>query len=195
MCFINLSRRTIFLYTMYLILKFDQFFKHITNFCGILACSAMILLLLNVFFDVIMRYAFNDVSIGMQELEWHLFSSMFLLGIPYAMQGNAHVRVDIFYDRWSDTHKAWINLVGSLLFVLPFISIVAYYSIDFAYEAYDMGEGSGDPGGLPYRWIIKSMIPLSFLLMGLASLGMITQALRVLVGDESYPVKPSGAIS
>ena len=70
---------------MFLILKFDHFFKHITNFCGILACSAMILLLVNVFFDVIMRYAFNDVSIGMQELEWHLFSCMFLLGIPLSL--------------------------------------------------------------------------------------------------------------
>ena len=190
MCLINLNNRT-----MFLILKFDQLFKHIANFCGALACSAMILLLLNVFYDVVMRYAFNDVSIGMQELEWHLFSSMFLLGIPYAIQGNTHVRVDIFYDHWRDSHKAWVNLIGSLLFVLPFISIVAYYSIDFAYEAYDMGESSGDPGGLPNRWIIKSIIPTSFILMGLASLGMITQALRVLVGHESYPVKASGAIS
>ena len=190
MCLINLNRRT-----MFLILKFDKLFKHITKFCGVLACSAMILLLLNVFYDVIMRYAFNDVSIGMQELEWHLFSCMFLLGIPYAMQGNTHVRVDIFYDRWSDPHKAWVNLIGSLLFVLPFISMVAYYSIDFAYEAYDMGEGSGDPGGLPHRWVIKSIIPASFILMGLASLGMITQALRVLVGNENYPPKENGAIS
>jgi TRAP-type mannitol/chloroaromatic compound transport system permease small subunit len=183
------------LYLMFLILKFDQLFKHISNLCGVLACSAMILLLLNVFFDVIMRYAFNDVSIGMQELEWHLFSCMFLLGIPYAMQGNAHVRVDIFYDRWTDPRKAWVNLLGSLVFVLPFISIIAYYSISFAYEAYEMGEGSGDPGGLPYRWIIKSIIPTSFILMGLASLGMITQALRVLVGHERYPVKENGALS
>ena len=174
---------------------FYGLFKRISQLCGVLATAAMIVLLLNVFYDVVMRYAFNDVSIGMQELEWHLFSSMFLLGIPYAMQGNTHVRVDIFYDRWSDPHKAWVNLFGSFLFVLPFISIVAYYSISFAYEAYEMGEGSGDPGGLPYRWIIKSIIPASFILMGLASLGMITQALRVLVGHESYPVKESGAIS
>ena len=182
-------------FTMFLILKLDRLFKFITDLCGILACTAMILLLLNVFFDVIMRYAFNDVSIGMQELEWHLFSCMFLLGIPYAMQGNTHVRVDIFYDRWHDVRKAWVNLMGSLLLVLPFISIVAYYSISFAFEAYDMGEGSGDPGGLPHRWIIKSIIPISFILMDIASLGMITQALRVIVGHEKYPLKENGVIS
>lgn len=181
--------------TMFFILKLDQLFKHITNVCGVLACSAMILLLFNVFFDVIMRYAFNDVSIGMQELEWHLFSCMFLLGIPYAIKANAHVRVDIFYDRWSDRRKAWINLLGALIFILPFISIVTYYSFSFAHEAYVMGEGSGDPGGLPYRWIIKSMIPASFILMGLASLGMITQALRIIIGHEHDPNNENGALS
>ena len=58
-----------------------------------------------------------------------------------------------------------------------------------------MGEGSGDPGGLPYRWIIKSLIPLSFILIGFASLGMVTQALRIIVGNESYPNKPHGVMS
>jgi len=180
---------------MCLILKLDRLFKLITDLCGLLACTAMLLLLLNVSYDVIMRYAFNDVSIGMQELEWHLFSCIFLLGTPYAMQGDSHVRVDIFYDNWSDQAKAWVNLLGSIFFVLPFIGIVTYYSIDFAYEAYEMGEGSGDPGGLPHRWLIKSLIPGAFILMGLASFGMITQALRVLIGHETYPDKPQGALS
>lgn len=150
---------------------------------------AMVLLLLNVFYDVIMRYAFNDVSIGMQELEWHLFSCLFLLGIPYAMQQDGHVRVDILYERWTDKTKAWINLLGCVVFILPFVCIVATYSIDFSYEAYEMGEGSGDPGGLPHRWIIKALIPLSFVLIGISSLGMVTQALRVIIGNESYPDK------
>jgi len=174
---------------MRLILTLDRFFAHITTLCGVLAGIAMVGLLLNVFIDVVMRYGFNDVSIGMQELEWHLFSCIFLLGTPYAMQQNGHVRVDIFYDHWADQKKAWVNLLGSIFFVLPFISLVTYYSVGFAYDAYDMGEGSGDPGGLPHRWIIKSLIPLSFFLMGVASLGMITQALRVIIGKERYPEK------
>lgn len=172
---------------MTLIRSLDAFFEHITRLCGILAAAAMILLLLNVFYDVVMRYGFNDVSIGMQELEWHLFSCVFLLGIPYAIQQNAHVRVDIFYDRWQDQTKAWVNLIGTLVLILPFIVIVTVYSYDFAYEAYDMGEGSGDPDGLPHRWIIKGLIPTSFVLIGMASLGMITGALKVLIGKESYP--------
>lgn len=146
----------------------------------------MVLLLLNVFYDVVMRYAFNDVSIGMQELEWHLFSCVFLLGTPYAMQRDGHVRVDIFYERWSDRTKAWVNIFGVVFFILPFTFLVSYFGHGFTIEAYEIGEGSGDPGGLPHRWIIKSLIPISFVLMGLASLGMITKAIKVLALGDSY---------
>ncbi len=177
------------------ILALDTVFSRIAWLCGALSAGAMILLLLNVFYDVVMRYGFNDVSIGMQELEWHLFSCVFLLGIPYAIQQNAHVRVDIFYAQWRDQSKAWINLLGTLILILPFTILVAYYSYDFAYESYDMGEGSGDPGGLPHRWIIKALIPSSFILIGLASLSMVTQALRVLIGKESYPDTKEAGLS
>ncbi len=172
------------------LLKLDQCFAGLARFCGALACIAMILLLFNVFYDVIMRYAFNDVSIAMQELEWHLFSCVFLLGIPYAIRENSHVRVDILYDRWSLKTQALINLFGVIIFILPFVGLVTYYSISFAFDAYQMGEGSGDPGGLPYRWIIKGLIPFSFMLMGLASLGMITSALISLKQAPAHTEKP-----
>lgn len=171
---------------MPIILKLDTFFHRITQLCGILAGVAMVLMLFNVFYDVIMRYVFNDVSIGMQELEWHLFSCVFLLGTPYAMQRDGHVRVDIFYERWSDSTKAWINLGGTVFFIFPFVFLVSYYGYGFALESYELGESSGDPGGLSHRWIIKSLIPASFILMGLASLGMITKAIRVLAKEDSY---------
>ena len=173
----------------------DNLFKKIANMCGVLACIAMLLMLLNVFYDVVMRYAFNDVSIGMQELEWHLFTAVFLLGTPYAMQRDGHVRVDIFYESWSDKRKAWINLLGAILFVFPFVLLVSYYGIAFAQDSFQMNEGSGDPGGLPYRWIIKSLIPVSFILIGLAALGMITKALLVLKGQETYRKAEEGALA
>ncbi|KZZ69320.1 C4-dicarboxylate ABC transporter, partial [Oleiphilus sp. HI0130] len=138
----------------------DRLCAKITSACGALACLAMVLMLFNVFYDVVMRYAFNDVSIGMQELEWHLFATVFLLGTPYAMQRDGHVRVDIFYDNWSDKRKALINMIGALVFVFPFVVLVTYYGVSFSFDAFQMGEGSGDPGGLPYRWIIKSLIPV-----------------------------------
>ncbi|MFV1873884.1 MAG: TRAP transporter small permease subunit [Oleiphilus sp.] len=174
---------------MTLLIKLDQFFASLAKLCGVLAGIAMILLLFNVFYDVVMRYAFNDVSIAMQELEWHLFSCVFLLGIPFAIHENSHVRVDILYDRWSIKTQAIINLLGALVLILPFISLVTFYSISFTIDSFQMGEGSGDPGGLPYRWAIKSLIPFSFIMMGLVSLGMVTRSLINL--QQPPPQKPS----
>lgn len=135
------------------------------NFCSIL----MLLMIANVFYDVIMRYFFNDVSIGMQELEWHLFAAMFMFGIAYTLKEDAHVRVDIFYDVMSAKKKAIINIFGSVFLALPITILILYYSYDYALEAYKMGEGSGDPGGLSHRWIVRSVIPVSsiFLLLSI----------------------------
>lgn len=164
----------------------DRACTTVTNACGVLACFAMLLMLFNVFYDVVMRYAFNDVSIGMQELEWHLFAVVFLLGTPYAMQRDGHVRVDIFYDSWTEQRKAIINLLGAIIFVIPFVALVTYYGLDFSIDSFQMGEGSGDPGGLPFRWVIKSLIPFSFILMGVAGVGMMTKAILVLKGQDNY---------
>ena len=180
---------------MNIILKLDRFFSWVAQACGALATLAMVALLFNVFYDVVMRYAFNTVSIGMQELEWHLFATAFLLGIPYAMQKDGHVRVDIFYEAWSDTVKAWVNLLGACVFVLPFALLIVYFGIDFAREAFEMSEGSGDPGGLPHRWIVKALIPISLALVAVASLGMVTQALKVLIGKEPYPPSSTETMS
>ena len=146
------------------------------NFCSLL----MILMIINVFYDVIMRYFFNDVSIGMQELEWHLFAAMFMFGIAYTLKEDAHVRVDIFYDAMSVKKQAIINIFGSLVFALPITVLILYYSWDYTFEAYEMGEGSGDPGGLPHRWIVRSVIPLSSIFLLLAIFHVLITQLKVL---------------
>ena len=147
------------------------------NFCSLL----MVLMILNVFYDVVMRYFFNDVSIAMQELEWHLFAAMFMFGIAYTLKEDAHVRVDIFYDAMSARKKAIINIFGALIFALPITILIGYYSIDYTIEAYTMGEGSGDPGGLPHRWIVRSVIPLSSLFLLLAILHVVLSQIQVLM--------------
>ena len=128
----------------------------------------MVLMIINVFYDVIMRYFFNDVSIGMQELEWHLFAAMFMFGIAYTLKEDAHVRVDVFYDTLSAKKQALVNIFGSLVLALPITLVIFYYSWDYTFDAYQMGEGSADPGGLPHRWIVRSVIPLSSIFLILA---------------------------
>ncbi|SFR62165.1 TRAP-type mannitol/chloroaromatic compound transport system, small permease component [Marinobacter daqiaonensis] len=164
----------------------DSGLGRVAYFCGWIASVAFILLTLNVFYDVVARYAFNSVSIGMQEMEWHLYSVVFLMGIPYALRTDGHVRVDVFYTRWSETFKAWVNLIGALLLVIPLAGFIAWLGIDFAYESYKLGEGSGDPGGLPHRWIIKSLISFSSFFTAVAGIGMVTYAIRVLKRDAHY---------
>lgn len=158
----------------------------ISKACGWVASVAFILMMLNVFYDVVARYAFAEVSIGMQEMEWHLYSVVFLMGIPYAMRTDGHVRVDVLYAGRSETFKAWINLTGAFLFALPIAALIAWLGWDYMLDAYQMGEGSGDPGGLPYRFIIKGLIPFSSFFLAIASLGMATFAIRVLAKESTY---------
>ena len=164
----------------------ERWINKIADLCGILASTLFILMLFNVFYDVIARYWLNQVSIGMQEMEWHLFAAMFLLAIPYAIRTDGNVRVDLIYEALGVRGKALINLFGSLILLIPFVLLVAWFGVDFSYQAFDLGEGSGDPGGLPYRWIIKAMIPLSFFLMALAGLSIVIRSLKELKqGDNS----------
>lgn len=146
-------------------------------FCSIL----MLLMIANVFFDVVMRYFFNDVNIGMQELEWHLFAAMFMFGIAYTLKEDGHVRVDIFYDRLSARKQALINIFGSIFFALPLTVLICYFSIDYTLDAYNMGEGSSDPGGLPHRWIVRSVIPLSCVFLMLAIVYVVLSQIQVLI--------------
>ena len=128
----------------------------------------------------------------MQEMEWHLFSVIILLGISYTLKEDGHVRVDLIYDRLSQKRKALINMVGAAIFILPIALLVGTSSINNAVEAYVSMEQSGDPGGLPYRWIVKALIPLSFFLLIITTIGFFIKNLNVykgLHGLDEYNLK------
>jgi TRAP-type mannitol/chloroaromatic compound transport system permease small subunit len=123
-------------------------------------------------FDVTMRYGFRRGSVALQELEWHMFSLVFLLGAAYTLKERAHVRVDLIYaSKWvSDRQRLIIDVIGNLLFLLPFCGLLIWSSAPFVYAAMVHGESSPDPGGLPYRWVLKAGIPLGFALIALQGL-------------------------
>jgi len=129
-----------------------------------------------------MRYFFNTGSIAMQEMEWHFFSVIILLGISYALKEDGHVRVDVIYDRISVKKKAIINIVGTAFFLIPFALFIGTGSFDFVKEAYVSGEISGDPGGLTHRWILKAFIPFSFYLLVFISIGFIVRNINLYKG-------------
>ena len=139
--------------------------------------------------NVLMRYVFNEGRIELEELQWHLYSIGFLLGMSYAYQADVHIRVDVLHERFSPELKAWIELYGILLFLLPFIALVLIYSVQFVTSSYLVGEVSPSPGGLPYRWAMKAILPLGFALLLLT---VFARLLRVwsLLFIEATQVKP-----
>jgi TRAP-type mannitol/chloroaromatic compound transport system permease small subunit len=145
-------------------------------------CIAMIGV---VFYDVIVRYVFQGGSIALQEMEWHLFAAVFLLGAAYTMREDANVRVDVFYARMHLRKKAMIDIFGTIFFVMPMCSLILYSSYDFVAYSYKIKEISGDPGGLPYRFAFNALLPLGYFLVLLQSLAVLSRNVRLLAGDTS----------
>jgi len=143
----------------------DNFFDKLDKIVGNITAVLMLFVMANVFLDVVLRYFFHTGSIALQEMEWHLFAIMFLLGISYALVDEGHVRVDFIYDNLSVRKKAIINIIGTLFMLIPFALLITYGSFEFINDAYITNEISEDPGGLTHRWIIKAMIPLGFIFL------------------------------
>lgn len=114
--------------------------------------------------DVILRYLFRIGSVAMQEVEWHLISPIALIGMSYTMRHNEHVRVDLFYERLSPKARVVVEFVGALITIVISVVLIQM-SIGFVAQAYVSGESSTDPGGLPYRYLLKAFIPLGFALL------------------------------
>ncbi|MCG9577823.1 TRAP transporter small permease subunit [Vibrio tubiashii] len=134
--------------------------------------------------QVVLRKVFSNGQIALEELQWHLYATAVMFGTAYAQISNLHVRVDLFYHKFSERKKALIDLFGLTLLAIPFVVIVILHSYDFAYESWRVNESSASPSGLPYRWLIKSVIPLSFTMLLLSMLARILRNLETLFGGE-----------
>lgn len=142
-------------------------------------------LVLVVFVDVVMRYLFRISFVFTQELEWHLFAFIFLIGAGYTLLHDGHVRVDIIYQRLGIKGRAWINLLGVILFLIPGCIMVITTSWKFTANAFSIMEGSPDPGGIPFRFIIKGCIPFGFTLLLLQGVSLGIHSLLQVIGIES----------
>jgi len=139
--------------------------KKIISKTGKISSWFSLALVLLISTDVLLRYVFNFSTAALYEMEWHLFAIIFLLASPYTLQKNKHVRVDVFYNNFSKRKKNIIDLIGNIIFLIPFSFIIFYTSLPFVKDSYSILESSPDPGGLPYRFIIKSIIPIAFFLL------------------------------
>jgi TRAP-type mannitol/chloroaromatic compound transport system permease small subunit len=146
-------------------LKLSYWIDELSKRAGTLGAIATFVLALLIVYDASMRYIFNEGSVALQELEWHLFDILFLLGLSYALKHNKHVRVDLFYARMSAKFKEIVQIITMIFFVIPLGLLVVWFSWDFVLQSFMQGEMSPDPGGLCCRYIIKSFVIISFILL------------------------------
>ncbi len=121
------------------------------------------------------------------EAQWYLFSLVFLLGAPYALRSNAHVRVDVLYGEHPERGKAWTDLLGGVLFLIPFCAFAIWISWDFVSNSIEVRELSPDPGGLP-RWPLKLVVPIAFGLLGLQGISEVVKRVALLRGMSAEEI-------
>ena len=124
-----------------------------------------VLLVLLIFIDVAVRAITNKSQVWLGELEWQIFALLFLVGMSYALQEDKHVRVDLFYNKFSQKKQLWTDIVGHIIFLIPWCIVVVITGYKYASNSWYINEGSANPGGLPAKYLIKSMISISFLLL------------------------------
>ena len=125
-------------------------------------------------------------STKFQDLEWHLHAALFLLCLGFAYVRNAHVRIELVRERFSPEVKAWLELIGSVIFLLPYAAVVLYFSFEFAMRSYDMNEVSASLTGLSHRWIIKSFVPIGMVLLLLAAASVAIRNALFLFGPSDF---------
>ena len=128
-----------------------------------------------------MRYSFGMASNAWLELQWYLFAAIFLLAAGYTLKHNGHVRIDILYGRLSERGRAWIDLVGTLVFLLPLCLLLVWFSWPGFTDAWQHSEMSPDAGGL-LRWPVRLLIPLGFALLALQGISEIIKRIAFLRG-------------
>jgi TRAP-type mannitol/chloroaromatic compound transport system permease small subunit len=159
--------------------------EHTGRWVGWAALGAVLV----TFLVVVLRYGFDWGSIAMQESVLYLHALIFMAGAGYTLKHDEHVRVDIFYRGMSPRRRAWVDLLGSLLLLLPVCGFIVWTSADYVWDAWMRLEGSRQTGGLPLIYLLKSYILLFAVLLGLQGIAQAIRAYTELRG-ETVPHEP-----
>ena len=137
-----------------------------------------LLMVIVTFIVVVLRYVFDIGWIALQESITYMHAMVFLVGASWAMQQEAHVRVDIFYSRFSTRTKAWVDLFGSLFLLLPVMIFIAWISWEYVIDSWEVLEGSREAGGLPGVFLLKSLILVLAVMLILQALVQIARSIQ-----------------
>ncbi|MDP2263525.1 MAG: TRAP transporter small permease subunit [Hydrogenophaga sp.] len=164
---------------------FSRIADRIVTWFGEFASALWLVLVVVIVIQVIARYVFGKGSIMMEELQWHLYAIGFMLGISFTEVKERNVRIDVVAERFSQRTRQWIELFG-LAGLLTFSSVIIWYAAPFFWSSYQLNEVSAAPGGLPYRWVIKSFLVTAFVLLALAAISRLTRVWVALFGRDTH---------
>lgn len=137
--------------------------------------------------NAVLRYTINYSSNAFLEIQWYLFAAIFLLCSGYTLKLNEHVRIDVVSSRFSPRGNAWIDIIGTVFFLLPMVILVLWLSIPLVKESMAIGEMSANPGGL-IRWPMKVLLPVGFLLLALQGVSELIKRVAFLKGLIDDPL-------
>lgn len=171
---------------MQFLLRISRWIDRVSRGLGWIALGLTLVMTAVGAFNAVTRYLGQYVGTNLSsnryiEVQWYLFSLVFLLGAAYVLQKDAHVRVDLIYSRLSVRQKAWVDLCGALLLLVPFCAIVIFYSIPAVRNSWRVLEQSSDPSGLP-RYPLKTMIPIAFAWLGMQGISEAIKKVAILQG-------------
>lgn len=139
-------------------------------------CIVIFLIIL----QVVLRYGFGHGMVILEELQWHFYAVAFMFGLSYAVVTDSHVGMDLVYENLSPKWQCRWDIFGIVVLLLPFVTLICYQSLPFVYESWRLNEQSVAPQGLPWRWAIKAVMPLSFGMLVLASLSRLVRSIATL---------------
>lgn len=166
-------------------LPVTAFSRHADRLIGWFGEAASLLwtvLMLVIVFQVVLRYAFGLGSIMLEETQWHLYAVGFLLGLSFTEVRERNVRIDVLAENFSHKARLWIELFGITVFLLSFTLLVIWFAVPFVVTSWQLNEVSAAPGGLPYRWVLKSFLVTAFALLALAGMSRLTRVWMALFG-------------
>ena len=140
--------------------------------------------------QVVMRYGFNSGLVYLEELIWHFYAAAFMFGLSFAVTNDSHIRVDIVHMGMKRENQHRWEIFGILFLMLPFVVVVFIHSLEWVGYSYSVGESSANPTGLPHRWIVKSVIPLSFFMLFVATIARLIREFTLLLHLAKEPEEP-----
>jgi TRAP-type mannitol/chloroaromatic compound transport system permease small subunit len=157
-------------------------FDAVINFIGEASAAIWTVLMLLIVYQVVQRYVFGLGSIKMEEMQWHLYAVGFMLAIPFAEIRERHVRIDVLAEHWPLRRRLWVEVFGLVVFLLPFSLFVLIWSVPYMTQSFAVNEISSAPDGLPYRYVLKAFMVVTFVLLTMAGVSRLSRVIAALRG-------------